>query len=409
MPKTISELEAQRAKILQEIESKAGNISSHSGSESNPSLNDWLNAAEEVMPESDKNAPQATGAGYSSKLLKTSHSNTASTPFFGIIILFTLFLTLVGIIYIAYSTINKDLSNVVTYKEQSTQQINELQTGIESIQKSMATGGKTELFTAMEQEVAELKKEVAFLKAQVADLEAKLDQKASSTEVISENKNEVTAAQTVTASEKQSLASSKSGQVVTEAVLDQKLKLYYQQLESKIDQKIEKVLLHLNGGKGTDQTGKTDVISQASMPETAIAAPTVETVKTPEIAEPELKVTEVAQAPVIEEPAAPAVPDAPKATLTEDSVWLLDQPKKNYTLQLASMPSEASIKRIKEKQNLNDAKIITQTKENASNYILVTGSIKSKTEAQKLAKEIKAKTGISPWVRQIEDIARRVK
>ena len=111
MPKTISELEAQRAKILQEIESKAGNISNNSAGESNPSLNDWLNAAEEVMPESGNSQSQSTG--YSSKLLKTSHSNTASTPFFSIIILFTLFLTLVGIIYIAYSTINKDLSKVV--------------------------------------------------------------------------------------------------------------------------------------------------------------------------------------------------------------------------------------------------------------------------------------------------------
>lgn len=59
MSLTISELEEQRAKILEEIESKAGKLTSQNTNKNeSPSLNDWLNAAEEVMPENPKLSSQ---------------------------------------------------------------------------------------------------------------------------------------------------------------------------------------------------------------------------------------------------------------------------------------------------------------------------------------------------------------
>jgi hypothetical protein len=52
MSYTISELEAERTKILEEIESKAKNMSKQNSTEEiSHTLSDWLAAAEEVMPE----------------------------------------------------------------------------------------------------------------------------------------------------------------------------------------------------------------------------------------------------------------------------------------------------------------------------------------------------------------------
>ena len=406
MPTTISELEAQRAKILKEIESKTGHVN-NSKQDSTPSLNDWLNAAEEVMPESQKK-PQTqlnnNDESYSSKILKTSHSNTSSSPFFSIVILLTLFLTLVGVIYIVYNTLNKDINGISSYKEQSTVQINELQEGLSSIQKSMATGGKTELFEQMEIEVAELKKQVASLQEQVVNLEQRLLEKGSSTKSNASDQSLSTATQKQHTEKNNLNAEDKNNknQVVTEAILDKKLKLYYQQLENKIDQKLE-TLIKLIPADKLEASENSNPAPQASSENENIEVPTAETVVTPTVNTP--KLTPVAS---VSAPSVPALPVQPEVTMTEDEKWLVDQPKKNYILQLASMPSEAQIKRVLDRNKL-DAKVVSQTRNGITNYILVSKAFPNKASAQELADVIKNEKGISAWVRQVEDIARRIK
>lgn len=412
MAMTISELEAERAKILEEIESKAGNLSGTSQQDANPSLNDWLNAAEQVMPEKKtRQTAQATQSAssndsYSNKLLKTSHSNGTRQPFFGIVILLTLLLTIIGIIYIAYTTINKELDTVVTYKEQSTQQINAMQDSVKSLQESVATGGKPEVFTQLENKVASLEAEVKALKAQVADLTSKLDGAKSGQLEVSANDVSTEAPQPVA----NLPVENDSSLVVTEAVLDQKLKLYTEQLESKIDGKLEKIINYLTAGEApqgltADNPVDNNLKATAIKPKAdeEVDAPTVETVETPVVETPIIKMVEK-----VESPATPEVPTAPVINMTSDVKWLMEQPKPHYILQLASMPNQDSLNKIVRNKQLKETKIVPQTRKGVTNYVLLTGSYANKKDAQKLANQIKSESGVTPWIRQVQDLTRRI-
>ena len=80
----------------------------------------------------------------------------------------------------------------------------------------------------------------------------------------------------------------------------------------------------------------------------------------------------------------------------------------HYILQLASMPSEAAVRKIIESNKLKDTKILPQTRNNSTNYILVTGSFAARSEADAKAKEIKSQYGISAWIRKAKDLTDRV-
>lgn len=164
MSLTISELEEERAKILNEIESKAKKLSTSGSTEDESlSLNDWLTAAEDVMPE--KNQPNPTPK-YSKKMISTSNIQN-KTSFFGVVIMLTLFLTILGVIYIAYTSIHKELQNVLAVKEKHIEQMQQLQTDMQALQESVASGGKSALFSQLEAKVASLELQVTELKEQV--------------------------------------------------------------------------------------------------------------------------------------------------------------------------------------------------------------------------------------------------
>jgi len=126
MSLTISELEAERAKILDEIENKAQKFSGDSNTAEQPSLKSWLNAAEEIMPASKpepkperkmRTKPKTQSkSNYQSQVFKTPRNKA---PFFGGLIVLTLILTLLGVIYIAYSSIHKELQSVLSAHEKS--------------------------------------------------------------------------------------------------------------------------------------------------------------------------------------------------------------------------------------------------------------------------------------------------
>lgn len=400
MSLTISELESERAKILDEIESKAKTISQTNSSIPSSSngphtLNDWLNAAEEIMPETNK--PKSN---YSNKASKSLHSNRVNNKasFFGVVIMLSLFLTILGVLYIAYTSIHKELQTVMAVKDENIEQMKQLQADMQSLQQAFAAGGKSELFSQLERKVTDLETQVTALQAQIAS---------GVNPAIMPAENDTNAVQ----SAPQSAVG--SDKVVTEAMLDQKL----QQIESKIDLKLEAILQHLTQSSGLsiksdnlpiqDKTNKKELveknISNDITSELAIETPVVADIQPPVIEAPLLKlVSEVKQ------PLAPKAPDEPIANATADVKWILEQPKQHYILQLASMPEVSSLNKIVDSKDLKETKILPQTRGDITNYVLVTGSFMSRDEANKLAKKIKTQTGVSPWVRKVKDLTERL-
>ena len=112
MANTVAEIEAQRAKILEEIESRVGKIPQNHNHDAQPSLTEWLSAAESVMPGSQNTQASLASNNGSNALHASATSNTVlqqnqSKNFFKIIILFTFILTFIGMSFITL-TYNKE-------------------------------------------------------------------------------------------------------------------------------------------------------------------------------------------------------------------------------------------------------------------------------------------------------------
>ncbi|WP_019556266.1 SPOR domain-containing protein [Thiomicrorhabdus arctica] len=399
MSLTISELESERAKILEEIESKAQSISSSKMSAGeNHSLKDWLKAAEEVMPTSEpvketqdmKNSE--TRSSYSTQVMKPA-KNKAS--FFGVIIMLSLLLTLLGVLYIAYTSVHKELQSVLESNQHNTNKMNQLQIDMDALQKSTSSGGKPELFISLEDKVFALE-------AQVLALQTALKKSVTTNSTIGSN----SALNSTSQVAQQADVSVDSNKIITEAVLDEKLK----QLEQKIDQKLQTIINFLSSGKepfseissvGEDMQPATEKEPSVAM---TIAEPSVIETQSPVITQPQVQSVQSIKAPV-----APQEASAPIENYTADVKWLMNEPALNYTLQLASMPDQPSVEAVVRKKNLTDVRIIPQTRNQTTNYILLTGSFKSRKTADKFAQQYKMEFGISPWVRKVKNITARVK
>jgi len=397
MSLTISELESERAKILDEIESKATKFSQKKPSkEGDLSLNDWLNAAEEVMP---KNLPPKQKTSYSNKVLSSSKPNNKAS-FFGVIIMLSLFLTILGVVYIAYSSIQKELQIALIAKQENKEQMRLLQLDMQNLNEAVASGGKSKLFSQLEAKVIALETQVAELKSIVA---SQNDGTNADLEVVT---NPASLEKEGTHASDIIVKKEKSG-VVTEAILDQKLKIYTQQLESKIDKKLEVILQFLTKGGSASAlpalVNSSDKINKTEFPAEEVDTPIVATVKTPVVDEPLVKlVTPVSK------PKAPVAPKAPIITTSADVKWLLEQPQAHYILQLASMTDAAALNKIVKNNQLKDTKVLPQTRNNVTTYVLVTGSFADRANADALAKTIKSQSGITPWIRKASDLANRI-
>ncbi len=398
MSLTISELEAERAKILEEIESKAQSISSgKTNAGENRSLKDWLKAAEEVMPATEQTRENQSmnkaenRSNYSAQMIKTP-KNKAS--FFGVIIMLSLLLTLLGVLYIAYTSIHKELQSILESHQLNDAKMNQLEIDMDALQKSISSGGRPELFIALEDKVFALEAQVFTLKSQLNSAQGVEEVALSESALISAGLGaEVSAHKTV-----------------TEAVLDDKLN----QLEQKIDQKLQAILDHLSNGQkaSSDVSAIKEVLLPTAEKNTAeqemtISEPTIVETEAPLISQPLVKLVEVTQPPA--EPKSPEKVDAPLEHYTADVKWLMAQPAVHYTLQLASMPEQRSVEKIADKKGLKEVRVIPQTRNQTTNYILLTGSFASRKDADQFAKEFKAEFGISPWVRKVKEITVRIK
>ncbi len=396
MSLTISELESERAKILEEIESKAQSISSgKSSAGENHSLKDWLKAAEEVMPASEPVKEEQnmnnseTRSNYTAQVMKPS-KNKAS--FFGVIIMLSLLLTLLGVLYIAYTSVHKELQNVLESNQLNTDNMNQLQIDMEALQKSISSGGKAELFISLEDKVFALE-------AQVIVLQAALKNPLATSNTI----DSATAVNSLSAVATQKNLSMDSNKIVTEAVLDNKL----HQLEQKIDQKLQTILDYLSSGKRPlIDVSSVDNVEDTSA-EMTVSEPSITETKPPVMTQPLVQLVQAIKRP--EAPKSPEKASAPIENYTADVKWLMSEPALHYTLQLASMPEQQSVEAIVRKKSLTDVRIIPQTRNETTNYILLTGSFASRKAADEFAQQYKTEFGISPWVRKVKDITARVK
>lgn len=379
MPKTISELEEQRAKILAEIESRAGGIpkadTQSNRTSKGPTLNEWLSAAEDVMPDekaktisTSPNTSAASGAQYSQKMLQSSPTRKSTTPFFGIIILFTLLLTAIGIGFIFYNTFDTRDQNSPAQTPVAPDKTAVYTTNAEQANPVASTR------LADNNQVTELKQQIVELNSLVSSLQEKVDS-------LSQAQAEGSATNT---------ASINKEDVVLKSDLNQRLSEHRLEISKQVDQHVNKVLNRLSA---ESDSSKSETSRQEVATVSDVTTVSVATVKEPTVAVP----------------SAPVAPSVPQVKQTRDTQWLMKQPRKNYILQLASMADEADLRAMIKKKNLKDVKVVGQLKNKVLSYILVTGSLNSKAEAQKLANEVSRSTSIKPWIRQVEDISRRIK
>jgi hypothetical protein len=389
MAQTISELEKERAELLKAIETQAQTMSStRGGGEDSPehTLQDWLNAAEEVMPNNPRTrtsqSQQSTPASGKDNKANQTKNNRAS--FFGVIIMLALLLTILGVLYIAYTSIHNELKTVMANKVDAVKEIKELKASVEKLQTDVAASGKGQMFE-------DLQKRVALLEKELKSLQEKMS--------------------------KQSVALVGTAQlpnnVVTTDVLDAKLKEY----TKGIDAKLEKILKHLNltmddddatPAKATDAETQSKVTVSKEEADEQVAEPKAPSVKPMD--QPVVRL--VQKAPEPKQPSAPEKPKAAAAPLknyTQDVKWLMSQPAFNFTLQLASMGDRASIQKVVENKGLQGTKIIPQERNGEQNYVLLTGSYATRQQAENAASTYKSKFGISPWIRKIKDLSSRVK
>ncbi len=185
--------------------------------------------------------------------------------------------------------------------------------------------------------------------------------------------------------------------VVTEAVLDAKLEQFSQRIEQVIDKRFATLLVQLKSLRATASTPA----SQPTQSEPVSDAPKKDADQT-------LSVTPPAQPA---EPRAPEVKpplsekkEAGGSALSENEQWLAQQPANNWTLQLASVLDKASLDHMIRTKKLNEAKIVRQIRDGQTRYVLIQGSFSDRASAREAATAVRTRTGISPWVRHFRPL-----
>ena len=491
---TIKELEAERAKILEEIQSKA-----KANTNSSSSLQDFLSAAEELVPDSILNespvnassarsaltqpnsdlqanlaaaneamnfsvnsadefdddyvdlnsssqatnpqsnseTKQGSGSAANSEFQKAlqesrpspdlrsdrstmNNSTTSSQPpvkdnrmaFIGVVLMLLMFVTTLVILFFSYNSLEQKYNEAVQLRNDTQEQVFALQEEVTKLKDFAAIGENADQkFSAIDQQLQQMN-------TMMQSLQQRLNEKSTGGEISIQSEGTIAA---------------------IDAMLDKKLTIFSERLSSQIEQKIDlklaAIIQRIEKAEANNKiTGeanpkfKTPVsinkeldeeISMAPVAEPSTPqAPVIETL-TPQkpkvdnaITQPEPIVNQI-EKPIFKleasskQPKIIKTPDVDENTPTEIK-WLLGEPSMHYTLQLASMPNRESLEKMKKNMRLVEAKIIPQVYKGKTNYILVTDSFISRTEANKQSQAIKKQTGIAPWVRKISTIVQKL-
>lgn len=401
-----SDFERERQRILAEIEARARK----NGGEL--TLQDWLKAAEEVMPDEDKrlklNLKQFEQSQQvenklnlaeddvvvklsSTPPLRSAQDNSPHTAqtqgkqtmehetapsqkknfIFTSIVFGTLTVFLLALGGFAYLHVQKEITALNTSLQQVQKQLGELNVKLETLEKQQVTGGDSAAFDA--------------LLARLAKLEQRIEQKPAALpmeQVSDQIKSELT-----------------DSNVITEAVLDAKLDQFSKRIEQAIDKRFITILAqlkHLNAARTAPSENTAPAAAAPKQEETAaIAAPTAPV-------PPKVDALQVVPSPETQ----PISSGAPK--LNGDEQWLAAVANGHYVLQLASVLDRKSLERLKQQKGLTDARIVRQKRGGQTFYVLVLGDYPDRTEAKAAAQHIRSTTGINPWVRPAKDLKRNL-
>ncbi len=401
-----SDFERERQRILAEIESRARS----KGGEL--TLQDWLKAAEEVMPDASgtgrtstpdddgvvldlRHAGQSRGDARRETRRKNPQSSrpdsvqptdssqdssisgdTATmngssggdrrTLIYASLIGVTLMALTLGAGGLAWLDLKRQVEAVAAVNTQLKQQLSELKLKVETLEKQVATGGDSARFDALVERVARLEQEGL---------------PAGSGSLPSPSGDQV---------REQVQAELSNANVITEAVLDAKLAQLSQRIEQAIDRRFTAILTQIKSLRALE-------VKQAA------GSTSVQTASATSEAAPDTAENEGAAVP---EPEAPKVPEvrpasAAPGSLTASEQWLRAQPGGAWLLQLASVLDRDSLVKLRQRKKLEDARIVRQQRSGRTFYVLVQGIYPDRESAQTAAAEIRQRTGINPWVRRV--------
>ncbi|GEM_PF-1474871 len=413
MAQTISELEKERAELLRKIEEEARLAKQQSGTndrdpaEAEMSLQDFLKAAQEVIPDDDKhlltepktastsNSPTPEREDTMARATKSNAKKTTTSTiqpsishqkstFFGVIIMFTLLLTVMGVMGLVYVTLNDAVESVASENQAQKQTVVELTKEVKQLKTATGVGPEA---MEVQKKLEQIEKKLNQLERQVQSLKTSRSQQSFQASSSSQN------------------ISPDPNILVTQQILDEKFSQYTQHLEQKMDAKFNLILKYL----------KIHQQVPADRPDTQKHTPyqlpqRVKSTKIPKVKKvipPKVSETLKPNAPVVTLVKPATQPNHPKvasASYTGDSHWLISQPLFNYTLQLASMTDKQQLESFKRRKGLKEGKIVPQKVRGQSRFVLILGSYTSKNEAGNQARKIKSQKGISPWIRKVKDL-----
>lgn len=426
MSKSISQLaEQERAKLLEAIEAQANRISSkRDPQQTDISLSDWLNAAEKVIPNPKEPTNPATKAYQanakddqlfanksepswdelfeqeprlttrqdaparnlnhktpsasptSGKIRRTSKPNPAKTgPYFGVVVMLSLLLAMTGVLYLAYLVINDEFKRLETLVLDQEAQISQLETLVIDTQMLLEQHEDAPIVISLMQRLAELE--------------------AAQTHVDSET----TAGAQISAEQLDAL---EAAQRNLEQQLQRALAMPQQpssdvinQLEQQILQRLQQSSDALNLREAA--VGRVDVVEPSTSiptitPPTSPSAPLEPQVSSLDNQPDVVVVEEVITNPVY------------SARISNDMAWLEQQTGQHFVIQLAAMAQAERLEQLIRQHNLAQAKILPQVRNGQTRYILILGSYAQRQQAAEQANLIREQTGITPWIRRINDI-----
>jgi len=434
MAQTISELEKERAELLRKIEEEARlakqqnarDAAADSDNDTELSLNDFLKAAQEVIPDdaapilSDparRSAPagstiansasnnegeqaminrrtktqaQASQVGQGSQTSQTVSTSSQKSTFFGVVIMLTLLLTVLGVMGLIYITLKESIEQLDQNSQSQKQSMIEIAKEVKQLQSSQGGSGSGKSFNDLKLKVAQLEKTVHSLEAELQRLKS----------------------QPVAPVELPKLKIS-GDTVITADLLDQKFALYTQYLEKRLDSKFDLILRYIATEKGMDLPSKPEQSAPTKSKPYQLPK-RVKEADEPKVVEPKQPKAEKTLKPnepvvtLVKPATQPAAPKTPSGHYTENTKWLAEQPLFNYTLQLASMVDKNMLQRFKQRKKLERAKIIPQKHGEVVRYVLIEGSYATRSEADNRSRQLKQEVGISPWIRKIKDLTSRL-
>lgn len=437
MAQTISELEKERAELLRKIEEEArlakqqngrGGAAAESKNETELSLNDFLKAAQEVIPDeaapilsdpAQRNAPagstaanstsshqgkqaminsrtkvqaQAGQMGRESQPSQTASTSSQKSTFFGVVIMLTLLLTVLGVMGLIYITLKESIDQLDQNSQSQEQSMIKIAQEVKQLQSNQGGSGNGENFNVLKLKVEQLEKKVYGLEAELQKLQS----------------------QPMVTSEEIPKLKVPGDTVITADLLDQKFTLYTQYLGKRLDGKLDLILRYLATEKAADLPSKPEQSTAPTKSEPYQLPRHVKEADEPKVVEPKQPKTEKTLKPtepvvtLVKPATQPIAPNKPSTHYTEDSKWLAEQPLFNYTLQLASMVDKNMLQRFKQRKKLDHAKIIPQKRGEKVRYVLIEGSYATRSEAKNRARQLNQEVGISPWIRKVKDLTSRL-